>query len=137
MNQAFDYMKTHGVCEDKDYPYTARDGTCGDNKCTGSNFKTTGWVDVQPAGSDPALYTALTGRPVSVAVDAGRWSGYVSGIFNNCGQNVNHGVLLVGATDSYWIIKNSWGKRWGENGFMRLARGNTCAIAGYASYPTI
>jgi C1A family cysteine protease len=45
-----------------------------------------------------------------------------------CGRNINHGVLVVGATDGYWKIKNSWGTSWGENGYIRIGRGNTCGV---------
>jgi C1A family cysteine protease len=79
----------------------------------------------------------LNSRPVSVAVDASVWSSYRSGILSNCAKNVNHGVLLVGASDAFWKIKNSWGATWGESGFIRLARGDTCAICQYPSYPTL
>lgn len=56
---------------------------------------------------------------------------------------MNHAVLLVGwgqTSDGklYWILKNSWGSRWGENGYFRMARGkNMCGIADCASYPDI
>jgi C1A family cysteine protease len=83
------------------------------------------------------MLNALSARPISVAVDASNWSLYKSGILSNCGAAVNHGVLLVGATDAFWRIKNSWATSWGENGFIRLARGNTCAVCNYPSYPTI
>jgi len=51
----------------------------------------------------------LTQTPLAVRVDASNWSLYKSGVFNNCKENHNHAVLLVGSTDSYWVIKNSWG----------------------------
>lgn len=73
--------------------------------------------------------------PVSVAVDATNWSRYSSGVFNNCSTRLNHGVTLVGASDDYWRIKNSWSTSWGEQGFIRLSRGNTCGICNMASYP--
>jgi cathepsin L len=75
--------------------------------------------------------------PVSVAVDASNWSSYKTGVFDKCGTGLNHGVLAVGYTSDYWVIKNSWGSRWGEDGFMRLAKGNTCGILLVASYPTL
>lgn len=62
-----------------------------------------------------------------------------------CGINHNHCVTIVGygTTDDgikYWIIKNSWGTGWGENGYMRMQRGTKeeeglCGIAMRASYP--
>lgn len=64
---------------------------------------------------------AIYNRPLSVAVDASSWSPYKSGIFNNCGTSLNHAVLLVGMTPSYWKIKNSWGLNWGESGYIRIA----------------
>lgn len=63
-----------------------------------------------------------------MAVDAGGWSTYKTGVFNNCKTNINHAVLLVGIVGGNWKIKNSWGTSWGESGFMRLASGNTCGI---------
>ena len=44
-------------------------------------------------------------------------------------------VLLVGMADEYWKCKNSWGTIWGEQGYIRVARGNTCGICSSAAYP--
>ena len=47
-------------------------------------------------------------------VDAVNFQFYSSGIFNNCGNNVNHGILLVGISNNYyWYAKNEWGTGWG------------------------
>lgn len=78
------------------------------------------------------MLNAITGRPLSITVDATNWSPYRSGVFNNCAGNINHAVLLVG-TDAtgVWKVKNSWGTGWGESGFIRLAAGNTCGVCTY------
>lgn len=131
MDSAFDYAKDKGLTTTDQYAYVARDQNC---KIDTGAYKVTSYVDVSGCND---LLNALSARPVSVAVDASNWSPYRGGVFNNCNVNVNHGVLLVGATDDYWKIKNSWGGSWGETGFIRLSRGNTCAICGYPSYPNV
>ena len=130
MDNAFKFVKDKGIVHEDQYPYKAVKQTC--SQATGP-FKISGYVDIKDCNT---LATAVTGRPVSVAVDATNWSPYKSGVFNNCKTSLNHGVLLVGITDQYWWVKNSWGTGWGESGFIRLARGNTCGICNVASYPT-
>lgn len=73
----------------------------------------------------------------------------LAGIYDDaeCGNtewDLDHGVLAVGfgsgwTTDDYWLVKNSWGADWGENGYFRMARNknNRCGIATMASYPTV
>lgn len=67
--------------------------------------------------------------PVAVSVAAITWFSYQGGIFDNCAKDVivDHAVLLYGyghdeAGNKYWIIKNSWGPSYGENGFIRIKR---------------
>lgn len=51
---------------------------------------------------------------------------------------MTHAALLVGIdSEGSWIVKNSWGTTWGEQGYIRLMQGNTCGIANLASYPSI
>lgn len=130
MDGAFRYVKKEGISHEEDYPYTAKKGTC--DKKVKKDFKINGYVDIKDCTT---LANSITGRPISVAVDASNWSPYKSGIFDNCKTGLNHGVLLVGITDSFWVVKNSWGTTWGEKGFVRLARGNTCGLCNQASYP--
>jgi len=133
MDNAFNYVQAHGgIATETAYPYHARDGTC---KNIASAAHITGHVDV--AHSAAALEAALKMRPVSVAVDAANWQSYSGGIFSDCGEQLDHGVLLVGEdAGGNWRIKNSWGTGWGESGFIRLAAGCTCGICSAASYPT-
>jgi C1A family cysteine protease len=74
-----------------------------------------------------------------VVVDASNWGSYHGGIFSSCKSNVNrnflHAVLLVGYTPEYWIVQNSWGTSFGEQGYIRLKKGNSCGICDMAVYP--
>lgn len=135
MDSAFDFVIDNGLTDTASYPYNARDQAC---KIAGGNYMISDYVDTDGCND---LLNALSDRPISVAVDATNWSPYRSGVFTNCAKNVNHGVLLVGATDDYWKIKNSWGASWGDLGFIRLGRtatnSDTCAICQYPSYPVL
>ena len=77
--------------------------------------------------------------PLYITVNANPLSrNYRSGVLDdpNCSTQINHAVLLVGYTDDAWIIKNSWGPNWGENGYFRLARGkNMCGVNTEIAYP--
>ena len=68
-------------------------------------------------------------QPVSVVVEANRaFKRYSKGVFSGpCGTRLNHAVVVVGYGTTkegidYWIVKNSWGKSWGENGYIRMKR---------------
>ena len=89
---------------------------------------------------------ALMG-PVAASIFAGEnFVFYGSGIFLDkyCKryQPTNHAVLIVGyGTDKkgvdFWILKNNWGRAWGEGGYMRLRRNSqhSCGITTAAYYP--
>eukprot|EP00744_Colponema_vietnamica_P003520 GILI01005384.1.p1 GENE.GILI01005384.1~~GILI01005384.1.p1 ORF type:complete len:594 (+),score=97.15 GILI01005384.1:101-1882(+) len=72
--------------------------------------------------------------PIAVAIDSTSWLSYTGGIITDClSLSVDHAVLIVGfdiAHDPpYWIVKNSWGPDWGEEGYVRIAKGtNQCLI---------
>jgi C1A family cysteine protease len=120
--QGLAYVRDHGITDTASYPYTAKNGQC---KIHGGSFK---FNKIHSVAGCKNLEAAILGRPVGVGVDAANWSRYASGIFSNCGKHLDHNVLLVGISDTYYKIKNSWSTAWGEKGFIRLALGNTCGI---------
>jgi C1A family cysteine protease len=133
MDYAFQYVIAKGITTESAYPYKAVDGKC---KSDGGDFKISKYTDVKQGNCDD-LQNAITQQPVSIGVDAETWQFYSGGIFSDCGKQLDHGVLAVGYTADYWIVKNSWGSSWGEQGYIRLKSGNTCGICNTASYPTI
>ncbi|XP_058081238.1 senescence-specific cysteine protease SAG39-like [Magnolia sinica] len=150
MDDAFLFIQhNHGLTTDVNYPYEGTDGTCNPKKSSIHAAQINGHEDV-PANSEKALLKAVTNQPVSVAIDAGGFAFqfYSSGVFTGeCGTDLNHGVTAVGygtADDgtNYWLVKNSWGTGWGEDGYIRMqrdveAKEGLCGIAMQASYPTV
>jgi cathepsin L len=141
MDNAFKYVEAKGLCTESAYPYTGKDGTCKSTSCTMStDSKITSYKDV--THTENALGAAVDGQPISIAIEADQ-SGfqlYKSGVFCGvCGQNLDHGVLLVGYgtdTSDYWKVKNSWGTSWGEQGYIRMCRNkNECGLSDQPTYP--
>ncbi|OVA20482.1 Peptidase C1A [Macleaya cordata] len=147
MDYAFQFIvENGGISSEGDYPYTASDNECNLKKKNSPTVAIDGYEDVL-ANSDVDLMKAVANQPVSVAIEAGGlyfqfyWKGVFSG---TCGTNLDHGVTIVGYGETsegikYWIVKNSWGPDWGENGYIRMQRSEVteglCGINTMASYP--
>eukprot|EP01016_Furgasonia_blochmanni_P026317 TRINITY_DN27_c0_g1_i1.p1 TRINITY_DN27_c0_g1~~TRINITY_DN27_c0_g1_i1.p1 ORF type:complete len:421 (-),score=148.91 TRINITY_DN27_c0_g1_i1:54-1316(-) len=148
MDSAFKYVKQHGLQTEDQYPYTARDGKCHDSSAT-STFTINGFRDV-PTNDNDQLAAAVAQGVVSVAIEADtqEFQFYSSGVLDSaqCGTQLDHGVVVVGfgTTDNgidYWVVRNSWGANWGDNGYVKILRqkgkgAGICGIAKMASYPT-
>jgi cathepsin L len=147
MDDAFKYVKANGgLCTEAAYPYTARDGTCK-KTCTAED-PISGYTDVTH-DSAADLETAAAAGCVSVAIEADQtaFQFYRSGILSGrCGTRLDHGVLVVGygseGSKKYWKVKNSWGKTWGEQGYVRICKEcgkdvgrGECGILEQPSYP--
>ena len=149
MDLAFIYISFNGLCTNMSYPYTASDNMCV-YSCD-PVVKISNYSNVEQY-NEKELMRAVTKQPVSVAIQANKRSFqlYKSGVYSDpdCGTKLDHGVLLVGyGYDNlydleYWIVKNSWGETWGENGYIRLLRNvdnpaGQCGIAIIPSYPVL
>jgi len=124
----FGYVAAHGIAGADVYPYKAQTGTC--NETITKTAIIEGCVKLGENNYTDLVAAVATVGPLAVSVDASKWSTYMSGIFNGCDTEVDididHVVQLVGygsekGTD-YWIVRNSWGSSWGEEGYIRLLR---------------
>jgi len=148
MDNGFTYIKKNGgIDTEESYPYTGKNGRCH-YKTSDSGATDTGFVDITEGSESDLQQAVATVGPISVAIDASHSSFqlYRSGVYNErrCSSRaLDHGVLAVGyGTDGskdYWIVKNSWGKSWGQEGYVWMSRNkkNQCGIATQASYPTV
>ena len=147
MTGAFKYMISKGHCSNSVYPYTSgttqTGGTC---KSCSTTAKFTSCSEVV-ANNQLSLKSAVSKQPVSVAIEADTryFQSYSGGIITStsCGTTLDHGVLVIGygeeSGQKYWIVKNSWGSDWGENGYVRILRSdstNDAGICGIAMTPS-
>jgi len=131
----YSYLQLFGHTLEESWPYTSgtttETGECSfDMEATAPAVTLTGY-DTLPSNDQDAVLTHLaTVGPLAVNVDASRWSSYTGGVFDGCdytqNMDLNHVVQLVGYTEEAWIVRNSWSTAWGEEGYIRLARGDQC-----------
>jgi len=140
-SNAFQFVMQEGGLEsDKDYNYTGIVGTCN-FQANLVKVKISDWKYATQNSDEGKLQSNLVNwGPLSICVDAESWQDYVGGILmaSDCGNTLDHCVQLVGydMTQSipFWIIRNSWGTDWGENGYIRLQYGqDACGCADEAT----
>jgi hypothetical protein len=134
-----------GVPEESCHPYKAANGECSqqcqDSKVVAS--KNFGYVGgMYGACSIGAMMKEIYNHgPIPIALEVGEeFMSYASGIYDHHlhkelkkskkdhWQITNHAVVCVGWGHEngvpHWIIKNSWGSNWGEDGgYIRIRRG--------------
>nr|ACV41414.1 cysteine peptidase 2 [Babesia bovis] len=140
---ALNYIKFNGIHRSEEWPYLAADGKCVAHD--GTKYYIKGYHAAKGRSvANQLLVMGPTVVYIAVSEDLMHYSG---GVFNGeCSDSeLNHAVLLVGeGYDStlkkrYWLLKNSWGTSWGEDGYFRLERTNTptdkCGVLSYGYVP--
>ncbi|XP_053386829.1 procathepsin L-like isoform X2 [Mercenaria mercenaria] len=148
MDNAFAYViRNNGIDTEESYPYKPKDGPCEFKRQTvGATEK--GCMDIRSGSEDDLKAAVATVGPISVAIDAGHpsFQHYRSGVYSEAAcstMKLDHGVLAVGYGTNmgkdYWLVKNSWGRSWGQEGYIMMSRNkkNQCGIASEASFPTM
>ncbi|XP_055803925.1 zingipain-2-like [Solanum dulcamara] len=149
MTYAYDFLLKNnggGITTETNYPYEEAQDVCNTDQSAAVTIS--GYEVVPPYES--ALLQAVANQPISVGIAANQeFHLYGGGIYDgSCNTQLNHAVTVIGYGTSeedgtkYWIVKNSWGSSWGEEGYMRIARdvgvdGGHCGIAKIASFPTV
>ena len=147
---AFMQVKKEGGIDTEDsYPYHAEQGVCHFDR---SHIGATdvGYTKIKACDENALKIAVATVGPISVAIDASHSSFQFpkKGVYYepNCKSgkyDLDHAVLVVGYgsedRQDYWLVKNSWGSGWGDNGYIKMARNrdNHCGIATEAVYPLV
>ncbi|KAL0227946.1 hypothetical protein RCL1_004089 [Eukaryota sp. TZLM3-RCL] len=138
------YTFETGIVEQEHYPYEAKTNQCKNTDGV-KHWKVKDYYFVNgyygnSTGAEQAIMRELAERgpvPISIMVPPGRsFRDYKSGVYMYNEQEfarfgwfveVNHAVLAVGYGVEngvkYWLIQNSWGTTWGDNGFFKIVRG--------------
>lgn len=128
---AFDMMTDIGIPLDTDLPYKPlQTGVCPMRSYPEDwmRVRLAGWHALPSNRAQPLMHTLVKHGPVVVAADSHKWWPYSSGIFDGCPQDAipDHSVLAKGygvdGGKKYWLIQNSWGASWGEEGSIRILR---------------
>jgi len=140
-------ISNHGIDTETGYPYLAIDENCNfTSNDTGATLSKT--VNISHNNMTD-LYDAIANvGPISVAIDAeDDLQFYIRGIYKSTtcsSEYLDHAVLAVGYSITqdgrkYIIVKNSWGKDWGMDGYVYFSADidNMCGIAAEASYPLV
>ena len=147
-------VSNHGgvISTEAAYPYTAKSKfikSCGADDSTGVKTGITGFTAVAE-GDETALKAASAQQTiVAVGMDASAnaFQLYSSGVYApaTCSStSLDHGVAVVGYDTmtqggDYWIVRNSWGESWGQDGYVYIARNdnNKCGLATDAVFANI
>uniref|UniRef100_A0A336MAC4 CSON013275 protein n=1 Tax=Culicoides sonorensis TaxID=179676 RepID=A0A336MAC4_CULSO len=145
---ASNYIATHGIAAEADYPYESKKNKCMGRKLRDAKlYKPISGTTRVEKNNEEAMKSALAEHgPLLIIIDGSSLAFYSSGVITgkSCEHGtVNHAVILAayksGGSKGYWRVKNHWGADWGENGYFNLEAFSPVdqgclGIAGFPSY---
>ena len=151
---AFYFIHRYGLSTWEQYPYVGYEDTCYKKSVSRPMAKVKAWGLLSPNHENHMELVLKYVGPIAVGVNGGERSflGYRDGIFDkpNCRQGANHALLIVGYGEEqteqeglvkYWIARNSWGRGWGIDGYIKIRRGDglkgTPGVCGIARSPSV
>jgi C1A family cysteine protease len=143
----FTFLHENEIVSAEDYPYEGKEGWCRSRGKPKTDVEVHGFsLDFAQRDEDLKKSVSQLG-PLMINIRViPTFVFYQNGIYDDpdCGQTMNHGMLLVGYGHDdeknldYWILKNSWGKSWGEEGYMRIVMGkNMCGMNSHQLLPNL
>jgi len=139
----FNYLQLFGLVLDSDYPYVS--GTSADSEECNYDLSSitpavalNGYEALPANDADAVMQHLAEVGPLAIAADASNWRFYNDGVFDGCSFDenisINHGIQLVGygsefsplGVYDYWLVRNSWGESWGEDGYIKMLRTPKC-----------
>jgi hypothetical protein len=141
---AYDMIKEKGIPLSKHWNYLAEDEPCKSGVFEKAVVGITHYDELPKNQLEPLKRAIVTHGPVAVAVAASEWSFYIDGVMSDRDAPdsskflLNHAVVAIGFNAAmsgktgsvmlngvepqlnYWLIKNSWGREWGEHGNVRI-----------------
>merc|ERR1719216_530101 len=149
----YSYIQLFGQVSEADYPYvsgtTTNDEDCQYDLASVSPVASiTGYNNLPPNDQDAIMAHLANVGPLAISVAASNFKDYHGGVFSGCpyDQNIqlNHAVQLVGygsdfspaGVVDYWLVRNSWGESWGENGYIRILREANPVRNGHSNFWT-
>lgn len=151
---AFYFIHRYGLTSWSEYPYAGREDTCHKKWVSRPVAKVKSWGIISPNHEHHMQMVIRFIGPIAVGVNGADRSflAYKDGIFDHptCRQGANHALLITGYGHEYtstgelvkyWIARNSWGTDWGEDGYIRVKRGDglkgTEGVCGIARSPSV
>jgi len=142
-------INNKGLDTEASYPFTGDNDTSCSYNAANSAVTITGWNQTAQGDENALMEAVYNHGPMGVAISVDdAFANYQSGVYEdsscpNDPDDLDHSVLVVGYGTSdngtdYWIVKNSWGATWGNQGYILMARNqnNMCGIATDAVYST-